>query len=533
MPKTKLNDVGFTRHQRSQDIIINDDNMQKMKSLLDETGPGFCLAKWTQVTMHLGAGLTHSCHHPKVHKIPLEELKDNPGALHNTKFKKEQRKKMLNGERPSECDFCWRIEDCSKQISDRVLKSMDTFSVSDYDDISELTGDENVYPRYVEVSFGNVCNLKCSYCGPTFSSKWVEENNQHGIIKFEDGDQYNANNQYTQIKNREDNPYTDAFWKWWPEAVKHMHTFRITGGEPLLNKHTMRTLKFLLENPNPDLEVAVNSNGCPPDKIWIEFTSIVNKLLSTNSIKKFTLFVSAESVEEAAEFSRTGLDWNLFTSNIEYFIDNTVNTRVTFMAAFNIFSITTIGEFLEYVLYLKRKYNKSGLYKWMEERGVDIKPLLLDKTGTKYNNKDMVNDNQSDVDLRISVDLPYVRSPEFLDVRIVTTELLNKFLVPAVDYMYRNISNGEWQGAVGFEDWEALKLKRILIDCLIWQDLLNANDDHATSHQKNMSIHFYQFIQQYQKRRNVNFLNVFPEMKSFMSICEKEYNAKIKKKNES
>ena len=51
-------------------------NQQKMKSLLDSTGPGFCLAKWTQVTMHLGSGLTHSCHHPGAHKIPLDELKE-------------------------------------------------------------------------------------------------------------------------------------------------------------------------------------------------------------------------------------------------------------------------------------------------------------------------------------------------------------------------------------------------------------------------------------------------------------------------
>jgi len=44
-----------------------------------------CLAKWTQVTMHLHNGHTHSCHHPAPHFIPLDELKDNPHALHNTK----------------------------------------------------------------------------------------------------------------------------------------------------------------------------------------------------------------------------------------------------------------------------------------------------------------------------------------------------------------------------------------------------------------------------------------------------------------
>ena len=47
------------------------------KEKLNGVGCGFCLAKWTQVTMHLQTGFNHSCHHPSVHKIPLEEIKLN------------------------------------------------------------------------------------------------------------------------------------------------------------------------------------------------------------------------------------------------------------------------------------------------------------------------------------------------------------------------------------------------------------------------------------------------------------------------
>ena len=68
-------------------------------------------AKWLQVTMHLQNGHTHSSHHPQTHKIPLEELRSNPTALHNTEFKKRQRRMMLNGIRPKECQYCWNVED--------------------------------------------------------------------------------------------------------------------------------------------------------------------------------------------------------------------------------------------------------------------------------------------------------------------------------------------------------------------------------------------------------------------------------------
>jgi len=70
---------------------INDENLIKMRDALNETGPGFCLAKWTQVTMHLGSGLTHSCHHVQAHKIHLDELEKDPSALQKTELKKGRR----------------------------------------------------------------------------------------------------------------------------------------------------------------------------------------------------------------------------------------------------------------------------------------------------------------------------------------------------------------------------------------------------------------------------------------------------------
>ena len=32
----------------------------------------------------------------------------------------------------------------------------------------------------------------------------------------------------------ENNPYVDAFWRWWPELSKELEEIRVTGGEPLM-----------------------------------------------------------------------------------------------------------------------------------------------------------------------------------------------------------------------------------------------------------------------------------------------------------
>ena len=40
------------------------------------------------------------------------------------------------------------------------------------------------------------------------------------------------------------NPYVDAFWRWWPDLYKDLHTFRITGGEPLMSQDTWKVFRF-------------------------------------------------------------------------------------------------------------------------------------------------------------------------------------------------------------------------------------------------------------------------------------------------
>jgi len=188
----------------------------EVKEKLDKVGCGFCLAKWTQVTIHLDKGLTHSCHHPAPHKIPLREIQRDPSALHNTRFKKAKRREMLSGKRPEECNYCWNVEDNSDSYSDRVFKSSEEWSISEYDKIVNSNYKDNINPKYVEVSFSNTCNFACAYCGPQFSSKWVEEIEKHGP--------YNTSTSYNQIeslkkkgempyKHSEENPYVEAFWK--------------------------------------------------------------------------------------------------------------------------------------------------------------------------------------------------------------------------------------------------------------------------------------------------------------------------------
>lgn len=437
------------------------------KNKLDKVGCGFCLAKWTQVTIHLGSGINHSCHHVKAHTIPIDELEKNPNVLHNTGFKKNVRKQMLSGERPGECDYCWRIEDNTEKFSDRVWKSADSWSWPDYDTISKFTGDEDVYPRYVEISFSNVCNFKCGYCGPAFSSKWSEEITQHGPYTFTNSPRkFNIIDEYQkQIPKKDYNPYIDAFWKWFPEAIKHMHTFRITGGEPLLSKDTFKVIDHLLENPQPNLEFCINSNACPPGDKWKEFTNKVYQLQKNNCIKKFTLFVSAEATGEQQEYNRFGMDWKMFDQNVNFFLENT-SANVSIMAAFNFLSLPTFKDFIQYVSNLKNQFQD-----------------------------------------RVHLDTPYVRNPSFLDAKIATEDLVKRYLVPCLSFMKHN----------NFTVKEIENFERILQD--LNKRFLNKEEfSQTTSTDRRM---FYEYIKEYDKRRGTEFKKTFPQLIKFYEECSR------------
>jgi organic radical activating enzyme len=521
----KFQDFDWQFRDGSEFISNNNKNLKNIKDLLNSTGCGFCLAKFRQVTLHLGTGMTHSCHHPVPHKIPLEEIEKNPAALFNTRVLKNARKEMLANKRPSECDYCWRVED-SGENSDRFFKSLEPWAIKDHDEITSLTGDEDLYPSYLEVSFSNVCNLSCLYCGPEFSSSWVQELKQQGPVKIlaesgkEDWVQGWQDLDKLNYKNREHNPYIDAFWKWFPEASKHIMHYRITGGEPLMSKETFRSLDHFIEHPNLNLELSINSNFSVPDKLWDSFIEKLHQL-KQDKLKRITIYTSVEGWGDRASYARTGLDFDLLKSRVEQVLE-IGNIRVVCMAAFNILSITSFETLLEWILELKKKYNPNNTIEHIE-KSTGFR-LLSNGSFSERKNK---NPSHSSV---IGIDIPYLRHPVFLDAQICSHDMVEQYLIPCLKFMSENTSNPTWTDHQGFETWEVEKLKRIVNDRIYYN---KKNDPDRESHIDVVKrrYKFYDFVNTMDQRRNTNFLETFPEMKAFYDQCResKDYYLEWKK----
>jgi hypothetical protein len=388
-------------------------------------------------------------------------------ALHNTKYKKDQRKQMLEGTRPTECNFCWQIEDSGTQLSDRAYRSKDVYESGL---IEEALTIENPNPRYVEVNFNQACNFKCSYCSPHLSTAWHNDIQTNGAFILKD--RWHNDIKWMEslnIDNGPSNPYLLAFWEWLPQIYPTLHTFRMTGGEPLMDKNTFKMFDYVLEHPKEDLHLSITSNCCPPGNQWNKFMISLKKITEKNAIDHFMLFCSLDSWGKQAEYIRNGMDFNLLYKNITDYLQNGDKHSLTFIITFNALSYTRFYEYLENILKLRKQFNKGRQLVWF--------------------------------------DVPQLIDPDFLNPKLLP-ELVSE-LERTIEFMKYNPET-KWNEFKGFSDFEISKVQR-LIDWI--KSDTGFNSDLAKEN-------FYLFFSQQDKRQGTDFLNTFPELETFWKECE-------------
>jgi len=438
-------------------------------------GPALCLAKWKQVSLHLPTGLNNSCYHPPLHAIDADALKDNPGALHNTAYKKQQRVIMLKNEKPAECSYCWNIE-AHGQLSDRHYRSGEPWAASDFDTIQNSTGDEDVVPSYVEVNFNHACNLKCSYCSPQFSSSWQQEVDRWGgyptSTVHNDPSHFTGRNR--PIPTREDNPYVDAFWEWWPTLYPHLKHFRMTGGEPLMDKNTYKVFDYVLALPNPELHLNVTSNFSVEEPLFEKYLGYVKELCGTQ-IEHFMQYVSLDSGNPRhAEYIRNGLNFRRVWDRVHRFLDEIpYRNSLTFIITMNNLSVLGIQQQLEWILDLRKMYSSTYQRVWF--------------------------------------DTPLLRQPAWQSLQILP-EVYIGVLERVADWMELHLETEE-RPFQGFKDYEIQRMRR---DIDWMKEGRNLDPDYV----KLQRADFYCFFHEHDQRRDTDFLKTFPEMKEFWKECE-------------
>lgn len=338
--------------------IANETLDEYKQRVIDSKSASFCGAKWYNATIWLGSGQTTSCHHPLPHAIDVQEIKFNPKAIHNTPQKKTERSLMQNGVRPSGCEYCWKLEDAGAS-SDRVHKTI-IYSDEDLDRAFNTDFTQDVDLQTLEIAFDRTCQLACSYCNPAFSTSWVRDIKQNGsyINLVSDGrNHFTHPHDSSQLyKPGEENPYVEAFFKWWESDLHHtLKELRITGGEPMMSPYLWRLIDWFKDNQGrSQTRLAINSNlAYEQDKL--------ERLLNATENIELDLYTSNESWGRHAMYIRDGLDWNQWANNVSYLLDSRKLRGLHVMCTINALCLLSLDELLWDIIKLKKKYGKDAI----------------------------------------------------------------------------------------------------------------------------------------------------------------------------
>ena len=442
------------------------------KRVIDPISKSFCAAKWLNSTIWLNTGATASCHLPPAHKVSLSEIAQDPSALHNSIHKKIARSQMLKGERPKECEYCWKIEDLSdSHMSDRIFKTHQ-FSESDIGQIAKSSAQKSFNPRTLEIAFDRNCQFACTYCNASFSTRWgvdIEKNGVYKNLQTDGAGAYKHDGKWADLYKNKNNPYLEAFWKWWPELSGDLEQIRITGGEPTLSPDFWRLLEMLKGDSGikakGKLMVAINSNlGCSPTHLekLIEFSK---------SGVMAQLYTSCESTGRQAEYIRDGLNYENFIKNLKIVLDTGKFFSVNIMITASIHSLSSLDLFLLEMIELKKKYSKHRLV-WM---------------------------------------INILRFPSFLSPLVLgkkTREIASKKLKTVLEVC---------QNSTSVQDFEAESLRRF-IHYIDEVDVPHSGASEAAKLQSDFKI----FTMQYDQRRGKSFQQTFPEWKDWFENIDVE-----------
>jgi MoaA/NifB/PqqE/SkfB family radical SAM enzyme len=273
---------------------------------------------------------------------------------------KTMRKKMLAGEKCSECTACYKSEDAG--VVSMRQSNMNRFKQHiPLADNTNTDGSVKMTLKYFDVRWSNICNFKCRSCSSTYSSSWATEDNARGYEKrvfiFAGG-------------NNNDELY-DQFLPHFADIEE----FYFAGGEPLLTDKHYDILEYLISIGKTDVRIQYNTNLSNLKykeksvlELWKHFPNI-------------QVYASLDSWGERAEYIREGTDWSVIESNLKLITKQLPHVQLQMSSVISALNVITLPEFLDYII-------ESKLF------NVDtFKPSLYNLINPHFYSFSIINDN--------------------------------------------------------------------------------------------------------------------------------------------
>jgi MoaA/NifB/PqqE/SkfB family radical SAM enzyme len=288
--------------------------------------------------------------------------RDDWNEARNATLLKEVRQSMLKGEWNAECERC-RQEEVNGIRSRRQYELLDWSkwygNFIDFEKAKNITDQDGTLDiskqdiNFVDIRYGNFCNLKCRMCGPTDSHQWYDDFvKTSGSTSFKD-----THDKINLIKNAKGRWSTDQY-DWFQDNDMYWHNFEkyainahklyIVGGEPLIIEEHFESLERIVKNGNAkDMRLEYNTN----------LTNLPDRLISLwENFKEVRIGVSIDGTGDVFNYQRTPAKFDqVYKNMLKINNNNNINLKAWFA-----FTLTTINVF-HFVEFMKWKLTESEL----------------------------------------------------------------------------------------------------------------------------------------------------------------------------
>ena len=212
---------------------------------------------------------------------------------------------MLNGQRPSECQYCWKNEDAGIK-SDRQIKNQTLSFLKDVTvhSLLEDCKQDRFGISMLKVVTNNTCNATCVTCGSHSSSSWATLEQKNNVqpakswkMKLKD---FSYQLDHDQLK------------------LVAFH-----GGEPFLSSTNFELLEQISDHGNSDCFVSFVTNGS------FDLTDRQKYILS--KFKQVNFCFSIDGVGPVFEYMRYPLNWSKIQENIKWAQDHEIDISVNYI----------------------------------------------------------------------------------------------------------------------------------------------------------------------------------------------------------
>jgi MoaA/NifB/PqqE/SkfB family radical SAM enzyme len=305
-----------------------------LQKLMSKT---FCVYPWMHQMVDTDGSVKLCCIAETPTKKPegshMHVSKNKLSDLWNDPYMVNVRQRMLNGEQVKDCGQCYRKEK-RNEFSFRQKAN------NDWDIDSTNTTLINL-PKYLDIRFGNLCNLRCRMCTGMYSSELGEE-----LESIAD-----KNEQFRLLGPDSAKIYTFDWYsdesKIWVELEKYVRfldLIYLTGGEPTLVEGNYKFLQKLIDSEDSKrISLVFNTNVTNAQK---RFLNIISKF------KRISLNLSIDGTEGTQEYIRYPSKWKTITKNLNTIVEHSKTTETgfdfNFTPAVSIINVANFNSLIEW-----------------------------------------------------------------------------------------------------------------------------------------------------------------------------------------